>query len=101
MPRQLIDISNTAVFLARLSLTEVLQILSSADVFVGNDSGITHLAAAIGTETIALFGPTDSAVYRPLGPGVSVIEDKNPAFVSEPSRDLQQRVLLKLHEICA
>ncbi len=101
IPRQLIDISRTAIFLADLSLTEVLQVLAVADAYVGNDSGITHLAAAIGVETIALFGPTDSITYRPLGPNVCVIEDKTPAFASQPSEELQKCVLLKLQEICA
>lgn len=101
IPHRLIDISRTAPFLACLSLTEVLQVLCVADAYVGNDSGITHLAAAIGTDTIALFGPTDPAAYRPLGLNVTVIEDKSPAFACRPSEDLQQQVLMKLQEICA
>jgi ADP-heptose:LPS heptosyltransferase len=99
IPHRLIDISCTAAFLARLSLTEVLQVLCVADAYVGNDSGITHLAAAIGLDTVALFGPTDSVMYRPLGQNVCVFEDKSPAFAAEPSEVLQQRVLLKLQEI--
>ncbi len=95
-PQQIIGISRTAPLMTDLSLTEVLQILVVADAFVGNDSGITHLAAAIGLDTVALFGPTDSAVYRPLGPNVCLIEDKTPAFAVEPSELLQRRVLRKL-----
>jgi len=101
IPHRLIDISRTASFLADLSLTQVLQVLCVADAYVGNDSGITHLAAAMGLDTIALFGPTDPAAYRPLGPNVCIIEDKPPAFTSQPSHDLQQRVMIKLQEICA
>jgi ADP-heptose:LPS heptosyltransferase len=101
IPHRLLDISRTAPFLADLSLTQVLQALCVADAYVGNDSGITHLAAAIGLETIALFGPTDPVAYRPIGPNVSVIEDKSPAFSSQPSEELQRKVLLKLQEICA
>jgi hypothetical protein len=41
--------------------------LSSASLYVGNDSGITHLAAAVGTPVVALFGPTDPAVWAPRG----------------------------------
>lgn len=41
--------------------------------FVGNDSGVTHLAAAVGTRTVALFGPTDPAIWRPLGEHVRVV----------------------------
>jgi ADP-heptose:LPS heptosyltransferase len=48
-------------------------LLSHASLYVGNDSGITHLAAACGTPTIALFGPTDPNIWAPQGPRVSVI----------------------------
>ena len=36
--------------------------------FIGNDSGPGHLAAITGIPTLALFGPTDPARWRPLGP---------------------------------
>ncbi len=41
--------------------------------FVGNDSGPTHLAAAVGTPVVAIFGPTDPAVYTPFSPRVVVL----------------------------
>jgi heptosyltransferase-3 len=41
--------------------------LARARVYIGNDSGISHLAAAVGTPTIVLFGPTDPAVWAPRG----------------------------------
>ncbi|HVP45292.1 MAG TPA: glycosyltransferase family 9 protein [Bryobacteraceae bacterium] len=47
--------------------------LASARVYVGNDSGITHLAAAVGTPVVALFGPTDPRIWGPRGPNVRVI----------------------------
>jgi ADP-heptose:LPS heptosyltransferase len=47
--------------------------LASARLYVGNDSGITHLAAAVGTPVIALFGPTDPAVWAPRGENVRVV----------------------------
>jgi heptosyltransferase-3 len=46
--------------------------LAQARLYVGNDSGITHLAAAVGTPVLALFGPTDPAVWAPRGPNVRV-----------------------------
>jgi heptosyltransferase-3 len=42
-------------------------ILSLAPCYLGNDSGVTHLAGASGTPTVALFGPTDPATWKPLG----------------------------------
>ncbi|MDQ6677146.1 MAG: glycosyltransferase family 9 protein [Acidobacteriota bacterium] len=50
------------------SLFDLAVWLSKARVFIGNDSGITHLAAASGTPTIALFGPTNPIVWAPRGP---------------------------------
>ncbi len=46
--------------------------LGSASLYIGNDSGITHLAAAVGTPTLALFGPTDPEVWGPRGPHVRI-----------------------------
>jgi heptosyltransferase-3 len=45
--------------------------------FVGNDSGVTHLAAAVGTRTVALFGPTDPAIWRPLGEHVTAVRSRS------------------------
>jgi heptosyltransferase-3 len=46
--------------------------LARARLYIGNDSGITHLAAAVGTPVLALFGPTDPAVWAPRGPNVRI-----------------------------
>ena len=50
-----------------LSLTELARYLGQTRVFIGNDSGITHLAAYLGCPTIALFGPTDPRIWGPIG----------------------------------
>jgi len=50
--------------------------LASARVYIGNDSGITHLAAAVGTPVVAIFGPTDPAMWAPRGEWVSVVSGK-------------------------
>ncbi len=47
--------------------------MSAASHYIGNDSGITHLAAALGTPTLALFGPTDPAQWAPRGPHVRIL----------------------------
>jgi hypothetical protein len=46
--------------------------LAKARMYIGNDSGITHLAAAVGTPVLALFGPTDADVWAPRGNNVRV-----------------------------
>ena len=49
------------------SLYDLACWLSSARFYIGNDSGITHLAAAVGAPVLALFGPTDPAIWAPRG----------------------------------
>ncbi len=48
--------------------------LASASVYVGNDSGVSHLAAAVGTPVVAMFGPTDPAIWMPRGERVTVFD---------------------------
>jgi heptosyltransferase-2 len=48
-------------------------VLARAGLYVGNDSGVSHLAAAWGAPVLALFGPTDPALWAPVGPRVRVL----------------------------
>jgi len=86
----------TASCLTHLPLSQVVGLLSCADAFVGNDSGVTHLAAAMGVRTFAMFGPTDPALYRPLGPALNVFRDPESRFTREPAPDLQKALLESL-----
>jgi ADP-heptose:LPS heptosyltransferase len=52
-------------------------LLGRAGLYVGNDSGVSHLAAAAGAPTLALFGPTDPAVWAPVGPAVETVRSLN------------------------
>jgi len=51
----------------KLSLPEAAACLQRCGLFVGNDSGLMHLAAAAGTPTLGLFGPTPASEYGPSG----------------------------------
>ena len=51
----------------RLTLAEASACLARCAIFVGNDSGLMHLAAAAGTPTLGLFGPTPASEYGPCG----------------------------------
>lgn len=53
-----------------LSVGALAGLLPRCAAYVGNDSGVTHLAGLLGLPTVALFGPTDPAVWAPLGPAV-------------------------------
>lgn len=56
-----------------LPLTVVAALMRWARGYLGNDSGLTHLAGLLGTSTVAIFGPTDPAMWAPLGPRVRVL----------------------------
>ena len=56
-----------------LSLIQLASVMEGSRLFVGNDSGISHLAAALGIPTLAMFGPTDPKVWSPRGRNVMVI----------------------------
>ena len=53
------------VVCAGVSVGELLWVLRGAQLFVGNDSGPTHLAAALGVPTVVLFGSSDAEVWYP------------------------------------
>ena len=61
------------VFLDHLPLHILGAVLQRCSFFIGHDSGISHLAAAAGTECLLLFGPTDPAVWAPANPDVNVL----------------------------
>lgn len=50
--------------------------LSTARLYIGNDSGISHLAASVGVPVVAIFGPTDPAAWAPRGDRVRVVSGK-------------------------
>ena len=52
---------------------ELLGVLGESAVYIGNDSGPSHLAGVIALPAVCLFGPTKPEVWRPLGPRVQVL----------------------------
>ncbi len=77
------DLRAVAAILSGESLPATAALIASTQLFVGNDSGMSHLAAALGIKTMAVFGPTDPVIWRPLGEDVSVIQ--GPAAGRWPS----------------
>ena len=62
----------------RLSLPEAAACLARCRLFVGNDSGLMHLAAAAGTPTLGLFGPTPASEYAPTGRNAAAVVAPGP-----------------------
>ncbi len=69
-------------------LLELADVIKTARVFVGCDSGPTHLAAALGAPTVALFGPTDPDEWGPVGPDVRVMRAQDAGVASLDPRQV-------------
>lgn len=64
----------TAPILAKeLTLLQLASVMEGCRFFIGNDSGISHLAAAISLPTVTIFGPTDQEVWSPRGEKTFVV----------------------------
>jgi len=60
-------------FAKHLALPRLAGLFENA-LFLGHDSGISHIAAAVGARCILLFGPTDPAIWAPANKGVTVLQ---------------------------
>jgi hypothetical protein len=69
--------------LAHLELAELAAIARLSAAFVGNDSGVSHLAAAAGAPGVTLFGPTDPGRWRPLGRAAVIRREPLTALPSD------------------
>jgi len=54
-------------------LAELTELLKTGGGFIGNDSGVSHLAAFIGLPAVAVFGPSDPKTWKPMGRAVKVV----------------------------
>jgi heptosyltransferase III len=103
LARLLIQWPSHPPLLSGLSVRLLAGVLSELDLFIGHDSGVTHLAGLVGTPTVALFGPTDPIRWAPRGPAVTVLRSKPCECVSwdavrscaaKPCLDLSPQVIL-------
>ena len=72
------DLSPSWKVLRNAPLPELAAILARCAVFAGHDAGITHLAAAVGLRTLALFGPTDPRVWGPRSQRACAMSPASP-----------------------
>jgi heptosyltransferase-1 len=66
---EVVEASGHAARMVACNVAGLIALLRRTDLFVGGDSGPTHLAAALAVPTVALFGPTDPERNGPFGPG--------------------------------
>ncbi|MEJ2728143.1 MAG: glycosyltransferase family 9 protein [Deltaproteobacteria bacterium] len=77
-------------------LADLVDLLESAGGYIGNDSGVSHLASFLGLPSVVIFGPTDPLRWRPPGPRVEIVRpelDCNPCFEIEPENCPEPRCL--------
>ncbi|MDF0643380.1 MAG: glycosyltransferase family 9 protein [Nitrospira sp.] len=88
-----------------LSLGSLAGVLAATDLLVGHDSGVSHLSASLGVETIALFGPTMTERWSPLGSHVTAVRadacrcrawDAVSRCVERPCLGISPRTLLDI-----
>ena len=80
-----------------LDLQRVMTRLTGFACAVGNDSGLTHLAAAVGTPTVVLFGPTRASRWAPRGEAVAVVARPPPCA---PCSDYGARPCRQPRRLC-
>jgi heptosyltransferase-2 len=96
----------------QMPLPQVAALLARCQMVLGHDSGVTHLAAAVGTTTLALFGPTDPCMWGPRSqracvlwpqpPGPLTLERLPPEYVIETLEALRHNTfpLVPSHVDC-
>ncbi|MCX7590464.1 MAG: glycosyltransferase family 9 protein, partial [Kiritimatiellae bacterium] len=73
------------VVLEKPRLRDLAAFFAVCSAYVGNDSGVTHLAAALGLPVVAIFGPTDPAVWGPRGDNVRILRQNAPRDPGPPA----------------
>ena len=93
------------IVLKGLDILTVAGVLTQARLFIGQDSGVTHMAGLMGVRTVALFGPTDHARWAPRGVHVTVVQgspclcqswDEVSRCEKKPCLDIRQDHLVTL-----
>lgn len=78
-----------------LDLAQLAALIARCNVYLGNDSGVSHLAAAVGARTVVIFGPSDERQWAPLGARVSILRRQ---IACSPCGDTTME--LCLHRAC-
>lgn len=83
-----LDSSRVHIMAGETSLMCSAAVIAEAALYIGGDTGLSHIAAAVGTSTIAIFGPTNPLRYAPRGGRVRIVAP--PASFRLPDRDLRK-----------
>jgi len=95
--RQALSHSQRCLFLEVPPLPTLGAIFADCNLFVGHDSGVSHLAAAAGCDCLLMFGPTDPFVWAPASPGVRVLRSSDGTMASIPLPTVREQIAHILH----
>ena len=90
------------VLSGRTELNELIAMLACCDLFLTNDSGPMHLAAALRVPTLAIFGPTDEIATGPMSPAAVVVNKRiecSPCLLRECPIDHRCMTLISAEEV--
>jgi ADP-heptose:LPS heptosyltransferase len=73
--------------LIEASLAQAARLIAECEVFIGNDSGLVHLAGGLGVKVLAIFGMTDPVRAQPLGRSLSIHPSSCPPCFDEGRSD--------------
>jgi heptosyltransferase-2 len=91
-----------SIFSGRTTLSELIAMMSCCDLFITNDSGPMHLAAALRIPTLAIFGSTDDIATGPLSPHAVVVNKRvecSPCLLRECPIDLRCMTRISVEEV--
>lgn len=80
------------------NILDLISLLLSVDLYIGNDSGVSHLASYVGVSTILFYGPSDEIIYRPIGERVKIISLPLPCRPCFP-KVCEERLCLSEEEL--
>jgi len=83
---------NSVSALGKFSLKEEIYLISQCDIFISNDTGPMHIAAAQGCKTIGLFGPNTPVLWAPYGKGnISIYKTELPPSIQNDKAIFEDR----------
>ena len=83
----------------KLDLLTTAAVLQKVQFFIGNDSGLGHIASAVNVNTFTIFGPGEPHRYRPWGPKASWIQDKQKEIKKIKPKDIYKKIIDLKYEI--
>ena len=83
----------------KLDLLTTSAVLKKVQLFIGNDSGLGHIASAMNVHTFTIFGPGEPHRYRPWGKKASWIQDKKNEIKNIKPKDIYKKIVDLKYEI--